>query len=207
MINQFLKAKHWQLFSALFGIPFLLLVYRIISAATQVDASVTVRQMPHDDLLITIPILLTLLLGLLFGWFWSIAIGLQPKIPAHINMKVTRFKILFSIPVFYISFLMVGILSFFMGWSDTFFGDEEWVVLILFPLHFLSMFCIFFVFYFVAKTIKTVELQKATNFGDFAPEFLMLWFYVVGIWIIQPRVNRLVADKNTNSSLDTLSKV
>jgi formate-dependent nitrite reductase membrane component NrfD len=77
----------------------------------------------------------------------------------------------------------------------------------LLPLHFLSIFCIFFVLYFVAKTIKTVELQKATNFGDFAPEFLMLWFYVVGIWIIQPRVNRLVANKNTNNRIDTFSRV
>jgi hypothetical protein len=44
----------------------------------------------------------------------------------------------------------------------------------------------------VAKTIKTVELQREVNFSEFIGEFFMIWFYFIGIWILQPKINRMV---------------
>ena len=63
---------------------------------------------------------------------------------------------------------------------------------IIVPVHLFSMFCIFYSLYFVAKTFKTVELQRETTFSDFAGEFFLIWFYPVGVWIIQPKVNKMV---------------
>lgn len=60
------------------------------------------------------------------------------------------------------------------------------------PLHFFSMCCIFYCLYFVAKTIKTVELQREVKFSDFAGEFFMIWFYPIGIWLIQPKINKMM---------------
>ena len=63
---------------------------------------------------------------------------------------------------------------------------------IIVPLHLFSMFCIFYCLYFVAKTFKTVELQREVSFSDFAGEFFMIWFFLIGIWIVQPKVNKMI---------------
>lgn len=44
-----------------------------------------------------------------------------------------------------------------------------------------------------AKTIKTVELQKKVTFSDFAGEFFLLWFSPIGIWILQPKINKFAS--------------
>lgn len=67
---------------------------------------------------------------------------------------------------------------------------------VIVPLHLLSMFGIFYSMYFTAKTLKTVELQREVVFNDFAGEFFLLWFNFVGVWILQPRINKLVEDDN-----------
>ena len=76
-------------------------------------------------------------------------------------------------------------------------GFVAGLVGIILPLHLLSMFGMFYSLYFVAKTFKTVELQKEVNFGEFAGEFFMLWFYFIGIWIIQPKINKMSENENT----------
>lgn len=53
-------------------------------------------------------------------------------------------------------------------------------------------FCVIYSLYFVAKTFKTVELQREVKFSDFAGEFFMIWFYPIGIWIIQPKINKMI---------------
>jgi hypothetical protein len=65
---------------------------------------------------------------------------------------------------------------------------------IIFPLHLFSMFCIFYCLYFVSKTFKTVELQRETTFSDFAGDFFLIWFYPIGIWIVQPKINKMVEE-------------
>jgi len=57
------------------------------------------------------------------------------------------------------------------------------------------MFCIFYSLYFIAKELKSVELQKPVTFSDFAGEFFLLWFFPIGIWIIQPRINKIFESK------------
>jgi hypothetical protein len=71
-------------------------------------------------------------------------------------------------------------------------GTMFGLLIFILPMHLFSMFCIFYSLYFVAKTFKTVELQREVSFSDFAGEFFMIWFLLIGIWIIQPKVNRLV---------------
>lgn len=62
---------------------------------------------------------------------------------------------------------------------------------IILPLHLLAMFCMFYTQYFIAKALKTNELKRNTSFKEFIGEFLLLWIYFVGVWILQPRVNAL----------------
>jgi len=198
MTDIFLKAKHWQLFSMLIGLP--LLGYAITFAlffgyaTTTNDLDATTLK----SFAIIIPCVALIVMYVLFGWFWSIAIGLQTKVPNTVKMKVKKFKIFFFIPLIYILSVLTFMALF--GLSDFELNSDLNSVLpvgllaVMLPLHFLSIFGIFYSLYFVAKTYKTVELQREVIFSDFAGEFFMIWFYFIGIWIIQPKINEMVAD-------------
>ncbi|CAH0336676.1 hypothetical protein FVB9288_02387 [Flavobacterium sp. CECT 9288] len=198
MTERFLKAKHWQLFILTFGIP---LIFQIILMST-LFATITTQTTPDPTIIFSymkyFPLLMLLFMALLFGWFWSIAIGLQKKVPQDISMKVKKFKIFFFIPLVYLLLLMLFINIAIDGF-DTANPEPNIAIIasyfvIIFPLHFFSIFCILYSMYFVAKTFKTVELQRAVKFGDFAGEFFIMWFYPIGIWIIQPKINKMVEE-------------
>lgn len=199
MIQFFLRLKHWQLFIVMLGLPIIYQLYFIFEIfgrrvqPMEVVGEEGVTQVLneryfHFDFL---PYVLILFSLVFFGWFWSIAIGLQKNIPDEIEMNVKRFKAFFIIPLVYTIVFMMFIGGLFSGMFTYGFSNSTWFLVIILPLHLFSMFCIFHTIYFVAKTIRTAELQRVVTSGDFAGEFFLLWFYVIGIWIIQPKVNRL----------------
>ena len=194
--DRFLKAKHWQLFVLIFGVPFVfqltMMGYVIAEVVinSQTDPRILFEYMNYLPWLALIPF------GILFGWFWSIAINLQKKIPSDVTMKVKKFKLFFFIPVVYI-LLFVVFFSFIlmetmMTVPDPSIGLIGSLLVLIIPLHLFSMFCILYTFYFIAKTIKTAELQRDVVFNDFIAEFFLLWFYPIGIWILQPKINKMV---------------
>lgn len=195
MISKFLNAKHWQLFMLQFGIPFLL---QIVFMATIFST----RSIPFSNGLTfsVIIIVITLLYTFLFfGWFWSIAVGLNKLIPDDLKLNVGRFKIFLLIPAVYLVIFSFSFAGAFMG-AYVQIDSITGFIGIIFPLHLFSMFCIFYCMYFVAKTIKTAEVKKSVSFSDFAGEFFMIWFYPIGIWILQPRVNKLVNSESESDS-------
>lgn len=198
MIERFLKAKHWQLFLLIFGIPtifqlvFLSSIFSAFSTNTNPDPEIIFSTMKF------FPVIMILFMAIFFGWFWSVAIGLQKKVPAHITMKVKKFKIFFFIPMVYMlsfiifmTFAMNGMMN---GGNEPSVGLIGSMFAIIFPLHLFSMFCILYSLYFVAKTFKTVELQREVKFSDFVGEFFMIWLYPIGIWIIQPKINKMMME-------------
>ncbi|AOW18341.1 hypothetical protein LPB03_13160 [Polaribacter vadi] len=195
MIDKFLKAKHWQLFLLTFGIPIIFQFIMMDSMISNIGTESKSELIMTSDYMNFFPIIVIIYMGVLFGWFWSISIGLQTKIPGNIKMKTKKFKIFFFIPLVYIFFISLFIGGVFSGimlnGTEPSVGYVIGMIGIILPLHLLSMFGIFYSIYFVAKTLKTVELQKEVNFGDFASDFFMLWFYFIGIWIIQPKINKI----------------
>lgn len=189
MIEKFLKAKHWQLFLLTFGIP---MIFQFIIMAGMFS-SVGGGNNPDSSFMFSymkfFPIMMILFMGVFFGWFWSVAVGLQSKIPDGAKMKVKKFKIFFFIPLIYILFLLG-----FLMISMTEGGLNPAIFAVIVPIHLFSMFCIFHTLYFVAKTFKTVELQREVSFSDFAGEFFMIWFYPIGVWIVQPKINKMIEE-------------
>lgn len=203
MINFFLKAKHWQLFLLFFVLPFCLYSALIVYLIPQFESST----LPEMDNVATLTQYLfsvvLIFMGLLFCWFWSVTIGLQKKIPSDIKMNVMRFKIFFFVPLVYMVFLFYGMGYFISNMFEL--GEVEQlesvassIMLIIVPLHFFSFFCIIHTMYFTAKTFKTAELQQEVRFSDYIAEFFMLWFYIIGIWIIQPKINEMINRDNKN---------
>ena len=205
LTERFLKAKHWQLFALMFGIP---MIFQFVAMGVLI-ASVADGTPPNPAEVLNFfkffPVMMIVLTATFFGWFWSIAIGLQDKVPANVKMKTKKFKIFFFVPIIYMPLFSLGIvtvMSAMVGMAET--GGQPNIGLmgsimaIIFPLHLFTMFCMLYTLYFVAKTFKTVELQRETSFSDFVGEFFMLWFYPIGVWIIQPKVNKMAESVNAS---------
>jgi hypothetical protein len=205
MINLFLRAKHWQIFLLSFGLPFVLQIALVITVVSSLIQN-------HDVTFLLgvvkfLPAMVILFMAVHFGWQWSVVMGLQKLMPAGVPNKLTQFKIFFFIPVAYI--LVICVLLALLFNSDMMRGGQPnpaifMVFPIIFPVHLFAMFCIFYNIYFVAKTLRTAELQREVVFNDFMAEFFLVWFHFIGIWILQPRINKLAEDeRGSDTVVDT----
>jgi len=181
----FLKLKHWQLFGLLMGI---LLILQIAGVTTIIVSQDSTKMFTVFSLI------LILFVAVYFGWFYTLGVNLNTKLPDTVKMSLTKFKWFLIIPIVYIVFFSI----FMSGIFENTFEDEEptpFIIAsnigIILPLHFFSMFCIFYCLYFNAKSLKAVEWQRPVNFSDYAGEFFLIWFFPIGIWIIQPRINKM----------------
>lgn len=197
----FLRARHWQLFLLLFGIPFLFQVYMISAILSTLSepypyANPDSVSFAFSGPFLAFPVMMVVMLVVFFGWFWSIGIGLHPKLPADVEIRTTFFKVSVLFPFLYITTVSVGVglmmSDLFNPVQSTYHESIAAFGSVLMFLHLFAIICIFYSLYFVAKTLKTVELQRKATFSDFAGEFFLIWFFPIGIWIIQPRVNKLV---------------
>ncbi|WP_420572869.1 hypothetical protein [Kordia sp.] len=202
MIQKFLKAKHWQLFLLMVALPFLIQMIFMMSMFTSMFANIDNQDPEHiintfQSVYSIFPVIMILNAVFLFGWLWSMGVGLQKYVPLDVKLNVSRFKWFLIIPLVYIT-----LFSFLFGllFSNAFNNPEAIAsfalpsMAIILPLHLFSMFCMFYLLYFVSKTLKTIELQREAKFGDYVKEALLLWFYPIGIWILQPQINKIVAE-------------
>ncbi len=186
MSKLFLRAKHWHIFTVTFALPFLLQVMLLPLVVAGDNPMVVLKVMPASMALLVVGY---------FGWLWSIGNGLQSKVPAGVKLKVNRFRLFFFIPLVYLVvfllFIAYGLEGFIESGQEPSDGAIALILGIGLPVHFFAVFCLFYCLYFVAKTYKTVELQQEVSFPDFAGEFFLFWFYPVGVWIVQPKINRM----------------
>jgi len=182
-MNILLRLKHWQLFVIVFGIPFILNLVLTVSTFSSGYSSF---------MFALVATVISLSIACIFGWYYSLGINLHKKLPETIKVNVRRFNICLLATVFYSIF-------FFYFWIKTkkeiMLGQPmNTSMFYLMPFHILSIACLLYCLYFIAKILKAVELQRPVLYNDFASDFFLLLFYPVGIWIIQPRVNKLFND-------------
>lgn len=194
MTNLFLKAKHWQMFTFMFVGPILL-------NSTSTLTALVFSPSPFTFIIINLMATLWLVLSL-FGWIYSIVTGLHHRLPETVKVNRRTFQILFFIPCAYVIifaiwlYWIIGLIPVDPTYNPIAFEGPFLFVLI--ALHLFSMFCIFRSAYIAAKTIKAVQLQKPVNFGDFAGEFFLIWLSFIGVWILQPLINKLFEPKVTD---------
>jgi hypothetical protein len=57
------------------------------------------------------------------------------------------------------------------------------------------MFCLFYVFYFVARSLIIVNKGRQVLLSEYAEPLVLLLLYPIGVWRIQPRINQLYAQR------------
>lgn len=189
-MNIFLKAKHWQLFLLHFAIPFILylsgMVVMIVFLASQNI------HMPYYGLTF-MPYFI--LIGLLsaaiqYGWMWAGGILLNNRLPEELRLNTAFFRICFFYPILYLPVFMIIFFTNFPPQA----GGFPIAFLAFIPLHLLAIFCSFYCYYFVARVVKTNELGTRPTLNDYIAEIIMIWFFFVGIWFIQPKINKMVSE-------------
>ena len=55
------------------------------------------------------------------------------------------------------------------------------------------MLCIFYVMYFASKCLVRAELSRPISFYDCLGPLFLIRFFPLGIWVLQPKINRFYA--------------
>lgn len=182
----FLTLKHWQFFVFACVLPF------FIDLTSFINYTI--------GAIYVFPLMMILFVFFFFGWFYAVGTNLYPKLPAKAKMSLTRFKIFLFFPVFYILAISVFLVV-SMPYSTSGGPIEPWIFLLILPLHLFSMFCIFYCLYFIAKALKSVETQVSATFSDYLGDFFLIWFFPIGIWFIQPRINKLFNESDAGEEV------
>ncbi|MBD3637236.1 MAG: hypothetical protein HUJ25_07795 [Crocinitomicaceae bacterium] len=211
MLKPLLTLKHWQIFVALFGgmILFEFLAFSSIFTAAASNQKPQIED--FQRIIYIIPIMMLYVMYFTYGWQWAIIELLRNKLPSDVKIPHRRVKIFFFIPIIYMILILFLILYFVFSIinhpdPEHFFEQSQLPIFIgitfaiITPLHLFSIFCIFHSMFFAAKTMKSVELQREVTFNDFAAEFFLIWFNIIGIWILQPRLNKIITNETEFST-------
>ena len=170
----YLKAKHWQIFIVLVGSMFIgqaLTLSSIINGGTSSPVAI---------------LLPTLLMGILFyGWIWSISVACYKTLS---NELATSPKLMQIGLVYALVYIVIAALFFFEP------GKKLPVYGIF--MHLLAMVAIFYSLGFTAKQLTKLERNKDVTFFTYSGPFFLLWFFPIGVWFIQPKVNQLLGNNN-----------
>lgn len=196
-MKYFLTSSATKLFILFFAIPFFCYLLIFIIPLIQVTTGGIEAMGKNFELYATLfyfvaIIILVSAMALLF-YFWSIGVNLHKRItkPAFILDK----KVFSVIMFFLVSFLILSIYLFqsiyneFNGYSSSYIPSS--LIDVLYLLKFLVYPCIFFVLVFVAKALVTIEKGMSVSFKQYVLTLLLLFLLPIGIWFIQPRVNKI----------------
>ena len=174
--NLFLRARHWQIFILIFA--------TYVAGAWAIVRSIDVRGQASlfNKYDVVFFLLNALAMCIFLAWCWAMGSLLNSVASTGLRLEMRFFRFALIYPALYLFFF-----------AAAFESNKLVLILLTFPLHFFAMFCLFYNFYFVSKSLVTVETGTPALFSNYAGPFFLLWFFPVGIWIIQPRINRLYA--------------
>jgi len=154
------------------------------------------------------------------GWYWSIGYGLKNRLPTGVNLDIGKFRIGFialaatNIGIIVALFFSFGYLNSFLGMimSDTppdFATDPDfpatflkiWLTAMIGGLLYLAAFL--YVAIFSARTLRSIEMGKRAGGSELIGYVFLMFIPLIGVWILQPKINRLVITGTTEKSDDS----
>src|ERR1044071_1393973 len=178
----FLRLKHWQIFILTFGLFILVWIFVTISDFSQLfgsdDGTSFLRATTNFTLRL---ILLIQTICLICANFWRYAIGTRLHKKHYYNsfmLLIFRWSLYFSTLANTARFVVFPSIGFFDGEFNN-------LVTVLSLLG--GIYCD----YFAARLLNSVEQQRNVSFREFSGDFFAFIFYPIGVWWLQPRINRI----------------
>ncbi|HTH57026.1 MAG TPA: hypothetical protein VL728_13340 [Cyclobacteriaceae bacterium] len=166
----FLTAKHWQIFILIL----LILILSEIKFDTNPTLTMTIN-----------------LAGTILYFIWPMVVGheLQNYLPKKIELNYTFFMINGFI-------LILGL----VGGAIIAGGEEIHFNGIAAIPFFYLFFALFYYFSFPGRTMRTIENGKETGLSESIGDFFLTFFLPLGIWFLQPRINRIIEAEETSGT-------
>lgn len=172
-----LRAKHWQVFIILVILPLIAEFATTLLIPGDVNPS-------NGETLLSMTTMF-FYLACVLAWFWAVGSFSSSIVAPDLQMKDGFFYFALIYPLLYIP-LFISIV----------FKPGPTTLLIL-PLHLFGMYCMFYALYFVSKTLAMAETRRSVTFYEYAGPFFLIWFYPLGVWLIQPKINQLYASRRS----------
>lgn len=185
-----LRLKHWQVFIPTFGILIVLYVLQVLSdvanffdlySLLKVDFVIFSRILALFNVISTVTFVC---------WAWVLGIKAIEKRP-YDDFNENLFKSAMAFELFYTIFVYVIIpfITYGVGEIVAYVGVASFAAGL-------------YVDYVIAKALTSVERDHETRFGNFVGDFFLLLFFPIGVWWIQPRVNRIFDKENVTLDPD-----
>ncbi len=182
-MTKLIRLKHWQVFS-------IIAIGYIISIVLQINkfeiGSITSLELSAVATIITII--------LLFSWSLTIGLFLNqiPEKAYHFKSWILIMAVFFCIIGYTdLNLQRIGIENNFVPF---------WVGFIIMPMTFWGL---YFTFYNVAKSLKSIELEREAKFSECIIDAISLFVLPIGVWFIQPRLNKILAiTENTKTEIE-----
>jgi hypothetical protein len=125
-----------------------------------------------------------------FSWLYSVGSRLGRELPVGMKMHRTALALSLIVPALY------ELVFIWIDWVKSVLDlpAEVWSLAVLLG-NIPSLLCVIYALVIVAKTLRSVELERSVHFSDYAGELILIFFYPVGVWFIQPRVTRVVMNR------------
>ena len=104
------------------------------------------------------------------------------------TQKSTSFKTIITILAMYMAYLDYSTIIMTYNSPDVTIG----IVSIESIIQILSTFCLFYAIYVIARALKYIEAQEeSAKSKGFIEEMILIYAFPLGIWLIQPRINKI----------------
>ena len=169
-MKKILKFKHWNLF--------------ILIVLTGAWTSPS----PLKEIINSISILTFMI------WIYAIGIYGQEKLEL-LNLPTLKTE-LFKINI--VLFPILLIISFLILPEQTAENTQSEFnirTIIIIPITLYMFFAFFQTLVFACKTISMLELKRKVEFSEYLKNLLLTLFLIFGIWVLQPKITKLIAEK------------
>ena len=170
-MSKLLRLTNFQLLGLLIGVPFVAVIPLTF-----------LTFLSPIWMIILVPAILILWFGLYFTWHWTVGINLHKKLTQTNMLNVNIFKSLFVFMMFYLGLSII--VPFLGDVSPTFFGVYS-------ILNFFGSLSLLYCIGFIAKILNSVELNRSAGFKDWIGDMILIMFFPLGIYFLQPRINEI----------------
>lgn len=115
-------------------------------------------------------------------WFWFLGTSLNEIVRPDLRQNARVFVVAFVLSEVYLVVLFISVQS-------------PRVLSAIAPLALIGTVCIFYMTRFVARALVLAETNKDPKSSEYVLTFLLLCFFPLGIWVLQPRINQLYTEK------------
>ena len=177
-----LRLRHWLAFLLLYVFPFILR-YALTELLALAGVSASAPLVVAIDAL---PTLVSVF------WLWRMGLYFYRRLPASIKISA----VYFHLGALYFA-LYILLLIYTLGYVRDSIAEGTLplgMLALLLPIHLFATFCYLYIAYFVARSVVSVEKQRIVTFDEYILPLLQVLFLPIGIWFLQPRLNRLTSE-------------